>query len=151
MPVDPVPSDRTHPAGDIPPVSDASPKPAGLLDEVKLLGRELTGLLHDRLELAALETRYSAQTLVSMIGTGVMVAVLLVSAWLGLFGALVLWLIHLGLMASVAMLLGVVVNLVLAAFLYRSILRQSQNLGWPATLRSLQPFDTTEKNDHDRT
>lgn len=148
MPADPAASGRTNPAGDMPSASEATPKTAGLMDDVKLLGRELAGLLHDRLELAALETKFTAQNLVGMIATGVMVAVLLVSAWLGLFGALVLWLIHLGLMASVAMLLGVVVNLVLAAFLYRSILRQSQNLGWPATLRSLKQFDTTERRDH---
>ncbi|GBL45553.1 hypothetical protein SFMTTN_1363 [Sulfuriferula multivorans] len=140
----------TNPAGDIPSASEASPKPASLIDDVKILGRELLGLLHDRLELAALETKFAAQNLVGMIATGVVVAVLLVSAWLCLLGAMVLWLIHVGLMASVAMLLGVLVNLALAALLYRSILRQSHHLGWPATLRSLKQFDTTEKGDHGR-
>ena len=150
MPADPAPSGMTNPAGDIPSTSEASPKPAGMIADLKSLWDDLAGLLHDRLELAALETKFAAQNLVDMIATGVMVAVLLVSAWLCLLGAMVLWLIHLGLMASVAMLLGVVVNLVLAAFLYRSILHQSQNLGWPATLRSLKQFDTTERSDHGR-
>lgn len=150
MPADPAPSGMTNPAGDIPSASEASPKPAGMIDDVKSLWGDLVGLLHDRLELAALETKFAAQNLVDMIATGVMVAVLLVSAWLCLLGAMVLWLIHLGLMASVAMLLGVLVNLALAALLYRSILRQSQNLGWPATLRSLKQFDTTERSDHGR-
>ena len=148
MPADPAPSGMTNPAGDIPSESETPPKPAGLIDDVKSLWRELAGLLHDRLELAALETKFAAQNLVNMIAMGVMVAVLLVSAWLGLLGAMVLWLIHLGLMASIAMLLGVLVNLALAALLYRSILRQSQNLGWPATLRSLKQFDTAERGDH---
>ncbi len=148
MPADPAPSGMTNPAGDIPSASEAPPKPAGLIDDVKSLWRDLAGLLHDRLELAALETKFAAQNLVDMIATGVMVGVLLVSAWLGLLGAMVLWLIHLGLMASIAMLLGVLVNLALAALLYRSILRQSQNLGWPATLRSLKQFDTAERGDH---
>ncbi|WP_223247719.1 phage holin family protein [Sulfuriferula multivorans] len=150
MPADPATSGMTNPAGDIPSASEASPKPASLIDDVKILGRELLGLLHDRLELAALETKFAAQNLVGMIATGVVVAVLLVSAWLCLLGAMVLWLIHVGLMASVAMLLGVLVNLALAALLYRSILRQSHHLGWPATLRSLKQFDTTEKGDHGR-
>lgn len=148
MPADPAPSGMTNPAGDIPSESETPLKPAGLIDDVKSLWRDLAGLLHDRLELAALETKFAAQNLVDMIAMGVMVAVLLVSAWLGLLGAMVLWLIHLGLMASIAMLLGVLVNLALAALLYRSILRQSQNLGWPATLRSLKQFDTAERGDH---
>jgi len=148
MPADPAPSGMTNPAGDIPSESETPPKPAGLIDDVKSLWRELVGLLHDRLELATLETKFAVQNLVGMIATGVMVAVLLVSAWLGLLGAIVLWLIHLGLMASIAILLGVLINLALAALLYRSILRQSQNLGWPATLRSLKQFDTVERGDH---
>jgi len=149
MPADPAASGRTNPADDIPSASEAASKPAGLIDDVKLLGRELVGLLHDRLELAALETRFAAHNLVGMIATGVLVAVLLVSAWLGLFGAMVLWLIQLGWPASVAMLLVAVVNLALAALLYRSILRQSRNLGWPATLRSLKPLEPAERSDHD--
>lgn len=149
MPADPKPSEMANPAGDIPSPNQAPSKPAGLIDDARSLWRELVGLLHDRLQLAALETRYAAQSLAGMIATGVMVAVLLVSAWLGLLAAVVVWLIHLGLMASIALLAGVLVNLVLAAQLYRSILRQSQNLGWPATLRSLKQFNMSEGSDHD--
>lgn len=136
-------------AGDMPSPNQAPSKPAGLIDDARSLWREVVGLLHDRLQLAALETRYAAQSLAGIIATGVMVAVLLVSAWLGLLAAVVLWLIHLGLMASIALLAGVLVNLVLAALLYRPILRQSQNLGWPATLRSLKQFNMSEGSDHD--
>lgn len=148
MPADPGPLGRTGPANDIPSASEAPSEAEGLVADVKSLGSELVGLLHDHLELAALETKLVAQNLVGMIATGVVVAVLLVTAWLAVFGAMVLWLIHLGLMASVAMLLGALINLVLAALLYRSILRKSQNLGWPATLRSLRKFDTRERTGH---
>jgi uncharacterized membrane protein YhiD involved in acid resistance len=74
-----------------------------------------------------------------MIGAGVMVAILLVSAWLGLTGAAVLWLVSIGVMASIAMLLAVAANLVFALILYDVIRRQSRHLQFPATLRSLRP------------
>lgn len=55
---------------------------SGLLEEVSSLWYEVRGLVHDRLTLAALETRLAGKSLVTMIAAGVMVACLLVSAWL---------------------------------------------------------------------
>lgn len=74
-----------------------------------------------------------------MIAAGVMVAALLVSAWLGLMVAAVLWLISIGVVAGIAMLLAVAANLVLALMLCYLIRRQSRHLQFPATLRSLRP------------
>ena len=115
-----------------PPVSE-------LLNEAKSLWSEWTDLLRDRLQLAALETQHAGKTLVGMIATGVIIALLIVSAWLGLLSAAVLWLVQLGLMTSIAILLGVLFNLLLAVLLYYLIRYQSRHLGWPATLRSLHP------------
>ena len=112
----------------------------GLLDEVKLLWHELRVMAHDQLTLAALEARLAGKSLVNMIAAGIMVALLLISAWLGLMGAAVMWLIGIGLMASVAMLFAVAANLVFAAILYQLIRRQSRRLQFPATLRSLRPL-----------
>jgi hypothetical protein len=111
----------------------------GLLEEAKSLWHELRGLAHDQLTLAALETKLAGKSLVTMIAAGVMVAVLLVSAWLGLVGAGVLWLISIGVVASIAMLLAVAANLVFALILYDVIRRQTRHLQFPATLRSLRP------------
>ena len=113
---------------------------AGLLEQVKLLWHELRAMVHEQLTLVALETRLAGTSLVNMIAAGVMVAILLISAWLGLMGAAVLWLIGIGLMASVAMLFAVAANLVFAAILYQLIRRQSRRLQFPATLRSLRPL-----------
>ncbi len=137
-----------NPATDIPPPRETGGPEPGLIEDAKVLWLELVALLHDRLQLAALETKHAGESLVAMIATGVLVAVLLVSAWLGLLGAIILWLIHMGLMASIAMLLGVLINLVLAVILYRSIHRQKRNLGWPATLRSLQQLAADKDTDH---
>jgi hypothetical protein len=117
----------------------APPADSGLLEQVQSLWQALRGLAHDELTLAALETRLAARSLVTMIAAGVMVALLLVSAWLGLAGAVVLWLISIGVTASIAMLLAVAGNLVFALILYDVIRRQSRHLQFPATLRSLRP------------
>lgn len=126
----------------------SEPQNPALLDEAKLLWLELIGLVGDRLELAALETQHAGRSLVAMVATGAMVALLVISAWLGLLSAAVVWLVSSGLNTSLAILLGVVVNLLLAAILYRSIRHQSRHLGWPATLRSLHPSASVKGNDH---
>ncbi|MEO8121539.1 MAG: phage holin family protein [Rhodoferax sp.] len=124
------------------------PQNPALLDEAKSLWLELIALVHDRLELAALETQHAGRSLVVMVATGVMVALLIVSAWLGLLSAAILWLVHIGFMTSLAILLAVVVNLLLAALLYQSIRYQSRHLGWPATLRSFHPSARVKGNDN---
>ena len=117
----------------------APPGDSGLLEDAKSLWHDLLGLAHDQLTLAALETRLAGKSLVTMIAAGIMVAALLVSAWLGLVGAAVLWLISIGVTASIAMLLAVAANLVFALIVYDVIRRQSRHLQFPATLRSLRP------------
>jgi hypothetical protein len=111
----------------------------GLLDDVKSLWSEVRGLTYDHLQLAALETKLAGESLVSMIAAGVIVAVLLVTAWLGLVGAAVLALIDSGMLASIAMLLAVLINIIVAGVLFKVIAMKSQNLRWSATLRSLKP------------
>jgi len=54
-----------------------------LLEDAKSLWHELRGLAHNQLGLAALETRLAGKSLVTMIAAGLMVPVLLGSAWLG--------------------------------------------------------------------
>ena len=115
------------------PVNDAT-----VIEDVHSLLHELRELTYDRFRLAALETRRAGESLVSMIMTGVMIAFLLSSAWLGLMASVVLRLIDKGVVASSAILLAVVVNLLLALILCRVMRRKSRYLQFPATLRSLQ-------------
>lgn len=116
-----------------------SPSESGLLEDARLLWYELRELIHDRFRLAALETQQAGQSLVSMIVSGIMIAILLSCAWLGLVAAAVLELIEHGIIPSSAILLGVVFNLLLALILFGVIRRKSRNLQLPATLRSIQP------------
>jgi hypothetical protein len=104
---------------------------------VKSLGSSLRGLAHDHLRIVALETRLAGESLVSMIASGVAMAVLLVSAWLMLVAIGVLLLISSGLGLIVAMLIAIVINVGVAFLLFRMIMEASQRLGFPATLRSL--------------
>ena len=73
-----------------------------------------------------------------MIVAGVLVAVLLGSAWLGLMAAAVLGLIDNGVVASSAILLAVAFNLLLALIFCLVMRRKSRYLQFPATLHSFQ-------------
>lgn len=117
----------------------------GVLQDVRSLARELRGLFHDQVGLAALETRQAGESLVWMVILGVMVGGLLLSAWLGLLAAIILTLIDHGVASpSVALLLAVSANLLLAVILGWAIRRQLPHLQFPATVRSLTP--DTEKS-----
>ncbi len=120
-------------------------KPPGLLDELAGLWNEIRGLAHDHLQLAVLETKLAGESLVSMIAAGVMIAILLVTAWLGLLGALVMLLILLGMWPSAALLLAVGLNLLIALALYGVIKQKSRHLKWAATLASLHPNSETKQ------
>ena len=111
---------------------------SSMLEDAQSLLHELRELTHDRLLLAALETRRAGESLVSMLVTGVMIAVLMSSAWLGLMAVAVLGLIESGVVASSAILLAVAANLLLVLILFRVVRRKSRSLQFPATLRSLQ-------------
>jgi Putative Actinobacterial Holin-X, holin superfamily III len=121
----------------------ASPGVGGLLDGARSLWRELHELVHDQVALAALETKLAGKSLVSMVVTGVIVAVLLVSAWLATMAVAVLWLINLNVVPSVALLLAVVANLALALILCDRIRRQSRNLQFARTVRGLRPLQSS--------
>lgn len=108
--------------------------------EARLLWHDLRGLVHDHFELAALETQRAGESLVAMVVAGMLVAGLLLSAWLGLMGAVVLALTSRGVMTTGSALLAeVAVNLLVALVLWRVIARLSHRLRFPANARSLQP------------
>jgi hypothetical protein len=119
--------------------TEAAAENAGLIANVAALWDDLKAVLHDHLELAALEAKRAGQSLVAIVVYGVVVAIMVVTAWMGLITAGVLWLIHLDLNASVAVLIGVVVNLAGAFGLVMLIKQTSHALRFPATVRALKP------------
>lgn len=113
----------------------------GLLEGAGGLLREFQGVAHDYAVLAALETKRAGMSLVIMLAAGVMMAILLISAWLGLVTAGVFGMIAAGMAAWLAILVAVVANLALAAGLYAVIHFKRRYLAFPATLRNLRPSD----------
>jgi putative superfamily III holin-X len=111
----------------------------GLIDNAVALWNDLQTVAHDHVELAALEAKRAGQSLVAIVVYGVVIAILAVTAWMGIVTAGVLWLIQLGLNASLAVLIGVVVNLAGAFGLVLLIKQASQALRFPATVRALKP------------
>ena len=123
--------------------------PAGgssALEDARSLWHELRGLIHGRLRLAALETQRAGESLVAMFVAGVMLAILLGGAWLGLLAAAVLGLVEHGVAASSAVLLAVACNVLAAAVLCGLIRHKSRYLRFPATLRSLQPLPPRQRD-----
>jgi Putative Actinobacterial Holin-X, holin superfamily III len=105
--------------------------PPSVLEDTQALLAELRGLGFDHLRLAALETQRAGESLVSMVMAGVMVAILLMAAWLGLLAALVLW---------------VMFNLLLALLCCGVIRRKKRYLHYPSTLRSFQNIPSKQQN-----
>lgn len=115
-------------------------------EDVQSLWYELLELLYARLQLAALETRRAGESLVTMIIAGVIVAVLLIGAWLGIMVAVVLMLIEQGMVASTAILFAVAANLLIVLLLCGVIRRKSHYLQFPAILGSLKPVPPKHRN-----
>ncbi|MEX0899371.1 MAG: phage holin family protein [Gammaproteobacteria bacterium] len=112
-----------------------TPAHPGLLDEARLLFTEARGLAHDRLKLAALETRLAGQSVVRMLIAGVVAAVMVISTWLALVGmGVVALVVYGGLTAIAALGIAAVVNAAAAAALYFAIRKMSQNLAFPRTV-----------------
>jgi uncharacterized membrane protein YqjE len=128
-------------------VNETTPERApSVLDDAQALWHELHTLIHDHLQLAALETRRAGESLVTMLVAGFMVALLLIGAWLGLGVAAVQWLIEQGMLASSAILLAVAVNLLVVLLLCAVIRNKSRYLQFPALLRSFQPLPQKHRN-----
>lgn len=120
--------------------SKASGQQPGLLEEARLLERELRGVVYDHLSLAALETRQAGESLVRIIAMGLIAACLLLSAWLALVGAVVIVLVQHSLVtAGSALMLVFAVHCLLAMLLVAAIRRRSRCLLFPAAISRLEP------------
>jgi hypothetical protein len=123
-------------------ICEESVTDSSLLKDAQSLLHELRALGHERFLLAALETRQAAESFIAMLVAGILVAVFLNCAWLGLIAAVVQRMIENGIAASDAILFAVAVNLVMVLILGRVIRHKSRYLQFPATLGSF----TARKN-----
>jgi hypothetical protein len=88
--------------------------------------------------LFSLEVRRAGLTFVWMVVLGAIVAMLMVTAWLGFMGALALWAVSLGLTWTSAMISIALANILMAAIAMFSCVTISRNLLFPATRRQLE-------------
>lgn len=123
-------ADAAEPAQALPPEAAL-----GFGDAVRMLWDDARGALADRVRLVLLELRLAGVTLVQLVIYAVIVAVLVVTAWLALVGGLVAGFMSAGVHWAVALGVAIAVNLGVAAWLVFSMLRMVERIGLPASLR----------------
>ncbi|MCE4536306.1 phage holin family protein [Pelomonas sp. P7] len=122
------PTPDTHAAG------PASP---GLPQQLHGLWRDVQGLVSDRVELLSLELQRAVQALIQIVALLVAVAILGVTAWLVLWGALIRLLVSAGMPLAGALLLAIAFNVVVMALAVMRVKRLLPQLRLPATRRHL--------------
>lgn len=113
----------------------------GLGDLLGHMFGEAKSLVTDYAELAVLDARRAAVTLAWLLGAVLIVAVLLVTAWMGFVAALIVWMFAEGVSWPIAIAIAAVVNIVAAAgiaWYMRSLLKE---LPFKALLRQLRGED----------
>ncbi len=119
--------------------SIASENYSGVLGEARALLGEFTGILQDQVHLAVLEAKQAGVNLAVTVALGVAVAILALSAWLGLMGVLALILVEKDIMTgSAALGVAVGINVLIALILGFMMSRRSHGLSFAATTRSLK-------------
>jgi len=114
-------------------------RPEGIVAELSGAFAGARGLLSNLLDLFGLEARRAGLMLVLMLACGVIGAVLIVAAWMGLLAALVLWAVALGVEWQAALGAVALANLAAALALFWLCARVSRTLAFPATRRELRP------------
>jgi hypothetical protein len=119
--------------------AEASPPVAdGLIGGVANAFNSVRRVFSDLFQLFSFEVRRAGLTFVWMLALGTIVAMFIVTAWLGLMGALVLWAVSLGLTWTSAMISIALANILMAAIVIFSCVSISRNLLFPATRRQFE-------------
>ena len=105
---------------------------------VALAWTNIKGLVQDHALLAVLEVQRAGISLVKIIVAGIIISILVVSAWMGLVAAAVVWAVGAGANWGVAMLVAALANVALAVGLGFWAKRQVPDLLFAATLRQLR-------------
>ena len=96
------------------------------------------GLVHDHALLAVLELQRAGISLVKMVAAGIIISILVVSAWMAFVAAAVVWAVGAGASWGIALVVAAIVNIAVAvgiAFWGKS---QIPDLLFAATLRQLR-------------
>jgi hypothetical protein len=110
---------------------------AGVLDELSGAFSSARAALAGFLELMALEMRRAGLALVWMAACGLIAAICMVAAWLGLMAAFALWAVALGFPPIAAAIAVAAINLVAAVALSYVCIAMSRDLLFSATRRQV--------------
>lgn len=105
---------------------------------LKSLLRGIQRLAHSYLLLAVLDMRRASVQLAWLIASGVLIAVLAVTAWLGVVTALAGWLLIQNMFWPAVLLIAAGLNAALALFLFFRMKRLLSEMPFAATLRQLK-------------
>ena len=96
------------------------------------------GLVQDHALLAVLELQRAGVSFVKMVAAGIIISILVVSAWMGFVAAAVVWAVGAGANWSVALVVAAIVNIAVAIGLAMWAKKQVPDLLFAATLRQLK-------------
>jgi uncharacterized membrane protein YqjE len=96
------------------------------------------GLVQDHALLAVLELQRAGISLVKMVSAGIIISILIVSAWMGFVAAAVVWAVGAGASFELALVVAAIVNIVVAIAIAYWAKSQIPDLLFAATLRQLR-------------
>jgi uncharacterized membrane protein YqjE len=123
------------------------PTPMTSGTRLSLAFANLKALVQDHALLAVLEVQRAGISLVKMIVAGIVISILVVSAWMGIVAAIVGWAIGEGANWALAILIAAIVNIVVAVALAFWAKKQVPDLLFAATVRQLRK-DVPKENEH---
>jgi uncharacterized membrane protein YqjE len=115
---------------------------------LSLAWTNLRGLVQDHALLAVLEVQRASISLVKLVAAAIIISILVVSAWMGIVAALVVWAIGAGANWGLAILIAALVNIAVAAGLAFWAKKQIPDLLFSATLRQLRQDPPHKENEH---
>jgi uncharacterized membrane protein YqjE len=117
--------------------SETQPKAPGIFGELANTFAAIRRVISDFLELAALEAKRAGLTLMWMVAGGAIAAILAVTAWLSLVGAVAIWAVSSGISWTAVFIAIALVNLAAAALILWLCVSMSRDLLFSATRRQI--------------
>jgi uncharacterized membrane protein YqjE len=122
--------------------------PMTTASRLSLAWTNIRALVQDHALLAVLEVQRAGISLVKMVAAGIVISILVVSAWMGLVAAAVVWAIGEGANWALAILIAALVNIGVAIGLAFWAKKQVPDLLFAATLRQLRKDAPHSENEH---
>ena len=128
--------------------SSATHSRASTTAKLSLAWSSLKGLVANHALLAVLELQRAGISLVKMVAAGIIISILIVSAWMGLVAAGVVWAVGAGANWGVALLVAAIANIAVAVGIAFWAKSQIPDLLFAATLRQLRKDVPNSENEH---